>query len=230
MTSLKRRFAMSSIVLAAFALAGITGLCAEDTSSVDYQKLADGAPWRFSDAAANPLFCMWRHAGPDYDVWLIREAKDHHALTIKIIKDDRPAYQWKGHELSVFRIQGDRLYFAAFDHDGSGGNIVAVDLNQGDELWRSPLKALGDIEHSAYLNRMTIDANDEVVSIYGNESMGRYVEFKDVRTGKTVGHKQFPKQVQLSRERFISKALISALNLQEPELLTPLLQTEETKK
>jgi len=28
-----------------------------------------------------------------------------------------------------------------------------------------------------------IDANDKVVSVYGNESMGRYLEFKDVRTG-----------------------------------------------
>jgi len=201
-----------------------------------------------------------------------------------------------------------------------------VDLSKGNELWRSPLKALGEISHSSYLNRMTIDANDEVVSIYGNESMGRYLEFKDARTGKTVGHKRFSKQVQLSREResqaskppldvarellietvggkwkkirskldgeylfmakppqgvqcgdyylfppptgvdderiqswtrvrdavhyvlgtgdhgsvissvsnrhdsFISEALISALNLHEPELLTPLLQTEEMKK
>ena len=194
MTRLKRCFAMSSVTLVTFALAGTLGLCAEDTSSVDYQKLADGAPWRFSDAAANPLFCMWRHAGPDYDVWLIREAKDQHALTIKIIKDDRPVYQWKGHKHSVFRIQGDRLYYAEFHYSGSGGNVVAVDLSKGNELWRSPLKALGGIRHSSYLNRMTIDANDEVVSIYGNESMGRYVEFKDVRTGKTVGHKQFPKE------------------------------------
>ena len=194
MTSLKRRFAMSSVVLAVFALAGTTALCAEDTSSVDYQKVADGAPWRFSDAAANPLFCMWRRAGPDYDVWLIREAKDQHALTIKIIKDDRPVYQWKGHKHSVFRIQGNRLYYAEFHYSGSGGNIVAVDLSKGNELWRSPLKALGGVAHSACLNRMTIDANGEVVSIYGNESMGRYLEFKDVRTGKTVGHKQFPKE------------------------------------
>ena len=35
MTSLKRRFAMSSVTLATFVLAGTTGLCAEDTSSID---------------------------------------------------------------------------------------------------------------------------------------------------------------------------------------------------
>jgi len=69
----------------------------------------------------------------------------------------------------VFRIQGDRLYYAEFHYSGSGGNIVAVDLSKGNELWRSPLKALGEISHSSYLNRMTIDANDDVVSIYGNE-------------------------------------------------------------
>ena len=192
MTSLKRRFAMSSVALAAFALAGTIGLCAEGTSSIDYQKTADRAQWSFTDAWANPLSCMCRLAGTDYDVWLIRETKDRHALTINFIKDDRPAYQWKGHKHSVFRIRGDRLYYAEFHYSGSGGNVVAVDLNKGNELWRSPLKALGEVAHSAYLNRMTIDANDEVVSIYGNESMGRYVEFKDTRTGKTVGHKRFP--------------------------------------
>jgi len=200
MTSLKRRFAMLSVVLAAFALAGTTGLCAEDTSSVDYQKVADGARWGFSDAADNPLFCM-RRAGTDYDVWLLREAKNRHALTIKIIKNDRPVYQWKGHKHSVFRIQGDRLYYAEFHYSSTGGHVVAVDLTSGEPLWRTPLKALGGVEHSAYLNRMTIDANDEVVSIYGNESMGRYLEFKDAKTGKTVGHKRFPKQVQLSNGR-----------------------------
>ena len=200
MTSLKRRFAVCSVVLAAFALAGTTGLCAEDTSSVDYQKVADGARWGFSDAADNPLFCM-RRAGTDYDVWIIRQAKDRHALTIKIIKDDRAVYQWKGHKHSVFRIQGDRLYYAEFHYSSTGGNVVAVDLSKGNELWRSPLKALGGIEHSAYLNRMTIDANDEVVSIYGNESMGQYLEFKDVRTGKTVGHKQFPKEQNAATTR-----------------------------
>jgi len=194
MTSLKRRFAMSSVVLAVFALAGTTGLCAEDTSSVDYQKVADGARWGFLDAADNPLFCMHQQTGTDYDVWLLREAKDQHVLTIKIIKNDRPVYQWKGHRHSVFRIQGDRLYYAEFHYSGSGGNVVAVDLTSGKPLWRSRLKALGGIRHSSYLNRMTIDANGEVVSIYGNESMGRYLEFKDVRTGKTVGHKQFPKE------------------------------------
>ena len=31
--------------------------------------------------------------------------------------------------------------------------------------------------------------------VYGNESAGRYVEFVEVRTGKTVGHKVFPPPV-----------------------------------
>jgi hypothetical protein len=193
MTRLKRRFAMSSIALTAFALAGTTGLCAEGASSIDYQKVAEGARWSFADEAANPLFCMYHQAGADYDVWLIRTAKDR-LLTIKIIKNDRPVYQWKGHKHSVFRIQGDRLYYAAFHYSSSGGHVVAVDLNKGSEVWQSPLKALGGILHSAYLNRLTVDANDEVVSIYGNESMGRYLEFKDVQTGETVGHKRFPKE------------------------------------
>ena len=193
MTSLKRRFALSAVALAAFALAGTTGLCAEDKLSFDYQVLADRSRWGFRDEADNPLGCRRQLTGT-YDLWLICRAEDLYALTIKIVKNDRPVYEWKGHEHSVFRIQGDRLYYADFSFSSTGGHVVAVDLTSGKPLWRSRLKALGGIRHSSYLNRMTIDANDEVVSIYGKESMGWYLEFKDVRTGKTVGHKQFPKE------------------------------------
>ena len=192
MSNLKRRFELSAVALAAFVLAGTIGLHAEDKLSCDYQVFAERARWDFSDEADNPLFCMFQQTGTDCDVRLIREAKDQHALTIKIIRNDRMVYQWKGHRHSVFRIQGDHLYYADFAFSTTGGHIVAVDLTNGKPLWRSPLKALGGIRHSSYLNRMTIDANDEVVSIYGNESMGRYLEFKDARTGKTVGHRQFP--------------------------------------
>ena len=69
-----------------------------------------------------------------------------------------------------------------------------MDLKTGKELWTSPLKALGPIEHSAYKNLMTLDANHDVVSLYGNESMGRYLEIKDAGTGETVGHKLFPEK------------------------------------
>ncbi|HUT12584.1 MAG TPA: HEAT repeat domain-containing protein [Thermoguttaceae bacterium] len=65
MASLRRRFAMSSVVLVAFALAGTTGLCAEDTSSIDYQKVAESERRGFSDAADNPLFCMCQQTGND---------------------------------------------------------------------------------------------------------------------------------------------------------------------
>lgn len=63
MSSLKPRFAMSSVVLAAFALAGATGLCAEDISSVDYQKAAERTRLDSTDAAGKRLSRMIQETG-----------------------------------------------------------------------------------------------------------------------------------------------------------------------
>ena len=40
---------------------------------------------------------------------------------------------------------------------------------------------------------MNLNVGDEVVTIWGNESLGRYVEFKSTATGETLGNKVFPK-------------------------------------
>ena len=76
----------------------------------------------------------------------------------------------------------------------AGGHIVAVDLKTGKELWESPLEGIGPIQHSAYRTLLNLTANHDVVSVYGNESMGRYYEIKDAKTGKTVGNRVFPKK------------------------------------
>ena len=70
---------------------------------------------------------------------------------------------------------------------------MAVDLSTGKELWDSRLQGIGLVEHSAYLNLMNLDANFEVVEVWGNETMGRYLEIKDVTMGKTIGHRIFPR-------------------------------------
>jgi hypothetical protein len=161
-------------------------------SGIDYQKTADSASWGWDNNKANPFWGITQ-AGVKYSVVMVSEPSDRESLTFKVFHGEKEVYSWGGHLNTVFRILEDRLYYARFHPSGSGGNVVAVDLSTGKELWESRLQGIGPVAHSAYENLMNLDANFEVVEVWGRESMGRYLEFKDVRTGKTVGHRIFPR-------------------------------------
>lgn len=178
-----------TLLFGVLALSGSQVIAAE---AIDYQKTADGAEWRWHAEMANPLACI-AQCGDKYDINIL-SSKNRDDLAISVLLGTQTIYSWKGHQDSVFRILDDRLYYAKFHPSSSGGIIVAVDLTTGKELWTSELKALGSIIHSAYRSSLNLDCNREVVTILGNESMGRYIEFKRVDIGQTVGHKIFPKE------------------------------------
>jgi hypothetical protein len=161
-------------------------------SGIDYQKAVDSALWDWKDEKASPFEGI-RLAGAKYSIVMVSEPSDRDSLIFKIFHGDKEVYTWGGHVNTVFRIQEDRLYYARFHPSGSGGSVVAVDLSTGKELWDSRLQGIGPVEHSAYVNLMNLDANFKVVTVWGNETMGRYLEIKDVTTGKTVGHRIFPR-------------------------------------
>jgi hypothetical protein len=189
--------ALLYLLTAAFLLASGTAsshIAAQDLSKsgIDYQKAADSAGWGWEDAKANPLWCIFQ-AGAKYGIVIVSEPSDRGSLTFKIFHGDKEVYTWGGHKRTVFRILEDRLYYARFHPSAIGGRVVAVDLSKGKELWDSPLQGIGPHAHSAYVNLMNLDANFEVVTVWGNETMGRYLEFKDVTTGKTLGHRIFPR-------------------------------------
>jgi len=186
----KTKLHLTIWLLSALVLSGLRVSAAE---TIDYQKTADGAGWGWLAEMANPLGCIAQCAGK-YDIRLVSPKDDRSSLTITVLLASREMYTWKGHRDSVFSILDDRLYYAKFHPSSSGGSIVAVDLTTGKELWRSELKALGGIRHSAYRSLLNLDCNRDVVTVHGNESMGRYIEFKRVDTGETVGHKIFPKE------------------------------------
>jgi hypothetical protein len=161
---------------------------AKDT--IGFQKTAAGANWGWREEMSGPTGCI-SQCGDKYDIRLVSRKNDRYAFSITILSGDREIYTWQGHRHSVFRILDDRLYYAKFHPSSTGGSIVAIDLTTGRELWTSPLKALGDFEHSTYRTLLNLDCNHEVVTIYGNESLGRYFEIKRTDTGATVGHKRF---------------------------------------
>ena len=181
------------VAIMLFGALALSGFRANAAEAIDYQKTADGAGWGWLAEMDNPLGCITQ-CGGKHDIKLVNPKDERRSLIITVLLGNRSVYSWKGHLHSVFRIFEDRLYYAKFHPSSSGGSIVAVDLTTGKELWTSELRALGDIEHSAYRTLLNLDCNREVVTIWGNESLGRYVEFKLVDTGQTVGHKVFPKE------------------------------------
>jgi hypothetical protein len=189
--------ALLYLLTAAFLLASGTAsshIKAQDLSKpgIDYQKAIDSANWAWEDEKASPFWGI-SQAGEKYTIVMVSKPNERYDLTFKVLHGEKVVYTWLGHVKSVFRIQEDRLYYARFSFSGSGGSVVAVDLSTGKELWDSPLQALGPIQHSQYLNLMNLDTNFDVVWVWGNETMGRYLEYKDVTTGKTVGHRIFPR-------------------------------------
>lgn len=160
---------------------------------VNYQKVADGARWEWDDARANPLACAVHDSG-GYRVTLSSDPASRAVVHVAVSAGGKELYAWRGHEGTVFRIVGDRLYYVLFNPAESGGTVVAVDLAHNAKIWKIALRALGPVAHSTYQTQFRIEAagNPAVIVVYGNESLGRYIEILDTNTGRTVGHKVFP--------------------------------------
>lgn len=74
----------------------------------------------------------------------------------------------------------------------SGCDVVAVDLEKSRQLWRSRV-GFGPTNHSWYANEVAMNMGDDVVVITGNETAGAYIAIVDIKTGKLLGRKNFPK-------------------------------------
>lgn len=179
-------------IAAVVGTACLLGGSANGGDGMDYQKVADGAQWGWSESEAGPFYCMGQ-LPEKYGVRIATLPGERSRFTFAVTRDSRDLYTWRGHRWSIFRVSDDQLFYADWNPNASGGDIVAVDLRTAKELWRSSLQALGPVEHSAYANHLNLTMNSEVITILGNEGAGRYIEFKSVETGKTVGHKIFPK-------------------------------------
>ena len=157
--------------------------------TMDYEKAVSGWNWRWDDSKVGPLACI-----PARKYGLrVATTETPGRLEITVTTNKADAYSWQGHRFSVFRVVDDRLYFAVWHPNSSGGKVVAVDLSTGKKLWQDELQALGPIQHSGYSNQLILEVNHNVVTVWGNESRGRYVEVKRIDTGETVGHKIFRK-------------------------------------
>jgi hypothetical protein len=155
----------------------------------DYQKKADEAPWEWSDDRATAADCAKRLQG-DYTAEV--EARDKFGgVVIRIVKDGRVVHFFEGHQRTVFAVRHDVLYHAVFGRASTGCAVVACDLRTGKQLWKARLKGLGPIAHKDYRNAVNLDLEKYAVCVRGHECLGRYIEYVDLRTSATVGHKVY---------------------------------------
>jgi hypothetical protein len=173
----------------------------------DYQKRADAAPWAWSYRHANLQACIDAYL-KDYDVEVTGKDPDFFKpLTIRIRKAGKEIYAWQGHRHTVFARHQDTLFVADYCPLGSGCTVRALDLKTGKQLWETDLRGIEPEAHSAYGNRVLLETDGKVITVRGAESHGCYLEFVDCRTGRTVGHKRYPRSVQQELDGRLIKPL-----------------------
>jgi hypothetical protein len=180
------RLSLALVVLAAGVAAG-----APLPPREDYQKKADEAPWSWSDERASPEGAA-KQLPDSYAAEV--ERHDSGDVTIRILKDGNIVHQFRGHYRTVFAVRDDVLYYAEFDPIVTGCALVAYDLRKQKRLWKTDLKGLGGIAHSKYRNAVNLSLEKYAVCVRGQESAGNYIEFVDLKSGKTVGHKVYPRK------------------------------------
>jgi hypothetical protein len=179
------------VTLAALLAAG--PLCAAPLSvGEDYQKKADEAPWEWSAGRATAADCAKRL--PRGYRAEIEERNMFGGVVIRILKGGAALHSVEGHTGTVFAVRDDVLYYADFWRAATGCRVVAYDLRNKKQLWKTPLKGLGPLFHTEYSNAVLLEVDRHAVCVRGNECLGRYIEYVDLRTGKTVGHKVYSEE------------------------------------
>jgi hypothetical protein len=109
-----------------------------------------------------------------------------------VVKDGQVLYTWDFYSPTGF-IRRGVVYHPLFTR-ASGCDVAAYDLEGRRELWRSRLKGIGfDPQHSLYWNEVAVRPFDEqTLIVFGEETLGRYIEIVDLKTGETVGHRLLP--------------------------------------
>jgi len=178
----------SGIILA-FACLAVIGAPAPPEK--DYQKIADKEEWKWTPERASASDSDKNFKG-DFKAEVIdKNAGGFSSTTLKFAKGDDLILTVEGHAGTVFAGLKDVVFYADFSANSSGCCVVAYNLKEKKQLWRTALKGLGPIEHFKYRNEVILEIKDDAVHVLGKESAGRYVEYVELKGGKTVGHRVF---------------------------------------
>jgi hypothetical protein len=168
----------------------LTGLAlaapAPKDRTAGYQAKADEAKWAWPAERASLDYCL-----RDSPIPATPYKNLEGNLTISLRVSGTHDVEFKGHGETVFVVGDKAVYYAEFHPHSTGCEVVAVDLKTGKQLWRHDLKGLGPIAHSKYRNQVVLEIDELTVRVLGKESAGRYLEYVDRDSGRTVGHKVF---------------------------------------
>jgi outer membrane protein assembly factor BamB len=81
-----------------------------------------------------------------------------------------------------------RIYAALHSGASTGCTVVALDALNGAIVWQTRLIGLGSVGHSKYTNRVQIRLGADHLTVYGDESAGRYTEILDPVNGSRLRH------------------------------------------
>jgi hypothetical protein len=168
-------------------LLGLIALAPLTFAKPDFQKRAEECAGKFEPEKASILYSLTR-ASTDYTVEIVRKKGTLYDLTIRVLDGKKVLCSFDGHRQTVFAIGGGVLYYAVFNPSASGCTVIAHDLKAGKQLWKTHLLGIGPVEHTKYRNRVTLEIDEGAVLIKGEELFGHYVEYVDLKTGKTVGN------------------------------------------
>jgi hypothetical protein len=174
------------------ALAGVWSLAAAPAPEAkDYQKIADKEAWEWSKEKASAEYCKQAYKG-DYEVDLLPSGGDGGgSLYIRFYFNDKEVHSILGHAGTVFGERKNVVYYADFTPYSNGCAVIAYDLKAKKQLWKTDLKGLGPIDHKKYRNEVILELKDDVIRVLGQESAGKYVEYVDLKSGKTVANRVF---------------------------------------
>jgi hypothetical protein len=157
----------------------------------DYQKMADETKWEWAPERASLTWYLTRFQG-DYQAEV--EPNTFGRPTVRFSKDGKAVLTLGAHSATGFVLKGHVLYYTEYHPSATGCALVAYDLANRKEMWKTRLKGLGLIGHFDYLNHVALELTGNAVKVVGHETAGDYVEFVDLRTGKTAGHRIFRKR------------------------------------
>jgi hypothetical protein len=163
--------------------------------ATDYQKLADEMPWKWDGQQASLIYSITQHlTGFNVEILCPKwDGPSKPRLKVRI-KDDagKEIHSFEAHAGTVFTAHGGTIYMAEYHVRSTGCSVTAYNLKEGKQLWKTRLESRYRRPYSAFHNAVTIEDNGEAILVRGNEGLFRYVEYLDMKTGKTLAKREYP--------------------------------------
>ena len=153
-------------------------------------EMSDETDWQWSDEKASILYYFMQNP-ENYGVKLIRSSQESKNWPVHVVvtsKSGVPIWTWESHHKGAFVFSGSILVYSLHSPDSCGCTLVGYDLEKKEQRWKSGLKAAGSVPHSKYRNQINLSVEGKLVTVFGSESNGQYIETVELATGKTVSH------------------------------------------